>query len=126
MQAILNAPLIIQVHILAAVIAVALGSLNLAHKKGGLTHRTVGWTWVVAMLVLAIGSFWIRGPKGGLSWIHALSVISTINIALAIYFARTRNFKAHKGCMIGGFSGLIIAGAFTFMPTRLMYQAVFG
>jgi uncharacterized membrane protein len=126
MQTLLTIPFIIQLHIVAAVAAVALGTLNLARKKGGATHRTVGWVWITAMMVVALGSFWIRGPKGGLSWIHVLSTVSIINIVLAVYFARTRNFKAHKGCMIGGFSGLVIAGIFTLLPGRIMHQAVFG
>jgi uncharacterized membrane protein len=126
MHTLLTIPLHIQLHIVAALAAVVLGLTNLARRKGGNAHRTIGWMWIIAMVVVTVGSFWIKGASGRFSWIHLLSVGSLVNLALAVYFARVRNFKAHKGCMIGGVSGLLIAGAFTLLPGRIMYQSVFG
>jgi uncharacterized membrane protein len=46
---------------------------------------------------------------------------------MGIYFARQGNIKRHKQAMSYTYvGGLIIAGAFTFLPGRLMYQLFFG
>ncbi len=47
-------------------------------------------------------------------------------IAMAMYMIRKGNVRAHLGFIIATFAGLVIAGGFTFVPGRLMYQAVFG
>ena len=48
-----------------------------ARRKGGTTHRTLGYLWVALMALTAISSFWIRG-NGSFSWIHGLSVTTLV------------------------------------------------
>ncbi len=59
----LNAPLVIQLHAVAAFAALLLGIVQFASPKGTLPHRTVGWIWVVLMLTIAVSSFWIHGKS---------------------------------------------------------------
>ena len=73
----LNAAPVIQLHAFAAMAAFVLGAVQLAAPKGTLPHRTLGWVWVVLLLVISVSSFWIQGIRlwGPWSPIHLLSVL---------------------------------------------------
>jgi uncharacterized membrane protein len=125
----LEASPVIQVHAFAAMGAFALGALQLAAPKGTLPHRTVGWIWVVLMLTVAVSSFWIHDIRllGPFSPIHLLSILALVTGPLAVLAARRHRVVAHRKAMISIFFGaLVIAGLFTFMPGRIMYQVAFG
>ncbi len=125
LQPILNAAPVVQAHIALALASVIVGCVVLAIRKGTLLHKTLGRTWGTAMASVAIGSFWIKS-SGNFSWIHLLSVIVLLNLAAAIFFIRRKNVRAHRYFMIGNFIGLVVAGAFTLMPHRILGQALFG
>jgi len=125
----LNASIAIQLHAFAAIAAFALGLVQFARKKGTFSHRTVGWIWVVLMLIVAVSSFWIHDIKlwGIWSPIHILSVVTLVNLPLAVWMARTHKVRAHRYWMLGIFAGaLVIAGIFTFVPGRIMHAVFFG
>ena len=125
----LNAELPIFIHAMAAIIAFTLGVVQLAGVKGTSIHRLIGWVWVLSMFVVAISSFWIHELKhfGQFSWIHLLSIFVLVQLPVAVYAARSGQVQRHRYGMMGlFFGGLIIAGIFTFLPGRIMYQVVFG
>jgi uncharacterized membrane protein len=125
----LDASPVIQVHAFAAMGAFVLGALQLAAPKGTLPHRTIGWIWVVLMLTVAVSSFWIHEIRlvGPFSPIHLLSILTLMTLPLAVLAARRHRVVAHRKAMISIFFGaLVIAGLFTFMPGRIMYQVAFG
>ncbi len=123
---ILKAPWIIQLHVAAALSALIIGAVLLLGVKGRAFHKATGWTWVICMMTVAIGSFWIR-TTGHLSYIHVLSAGVAITVPLAVVAAKGRNLKAHRAGMTRNFlGGLIIAGAFTFVPGRLMWMIFLG
>ena len=120
---------VIQIHAFAAMSAFALGLIQFAAPKGTLPHRTIGWIWVALMTVIALSSFFIHGIKlvGPFSPIHLLSIFTLVMLPLAVLHARRHNVKRHRGAMIGIFVGaLIIAGAFTLVPGRIMHAVAFG
>ena len=59
LTALLGAAPEIQVHAFAAIAAFALGLVQFSAPKGTLPHRTLGWMWVVLMLVISASSFLI-------------------------------------------------------------------
>jgi uncharacterized membrane protein len=125
----LNAAPEIQVHAFAAMAAFALGAVQLVAPKGTLPHRTLGWIWVVLMLVISGSSFLIHGIKmwGPWSPIHLLSVLSPIMLVVAVLAARGHRVRAHKITMISIFAGaLLLAGLFTLVPGRIMHEVLFG
>jgi uncharacterized membrane protein len=125
----LDAPFAIQLHAAAALAAFALGVMQLVRVKGTASHRALGYTWVGLMLIVALSSFWIHDMRiwGPWSPIHLLSILTLAMLPLAIYFARVHRVRGHKLTMLGLFSGaLVIAGIFTLLPGRIMYQVVFG
>lgn len=124
-----NAPFAIQLHAYAALAAFVLGTVQLARVKGTTQHRTLGYTWVVLMLIVAISSFWIHDMRvwGPWSPIHLLSILTLTMLPLGVIYARRHNVIGHKSTMISIFSGaLIIAGIFTLAPGRIMHRVVFG
>ena len=125
----LNAAPVIQIHAFAAIGAFALGLVQLAAPKGTLPHRTIGWIWVALMVVIAGSSFWIHGYRmvGPFSPIHLLSIFTLVMLPLAVMHARRHNVTGHRLAMIGIFTGaLLVAGAFTFLPGRIMHAVALG
>jgi uncharacterized membrane protein len=125
----LSASPVIQVHAFAAMAAFALGLVQFAAPKGTLPHRTIGWVWVILMMVIAASSFWIHGYRtiGPFSPIHGLSILTLVMVPVAVLHARRHRVANHRGAMISIFIGaLVVAGAFTFLPGRIMHAVAFG
>lgn len=120
--------LVLQVHIAAAAIALVIGVVLLAGIKGTTLHRTLGWTWAIAMATVAISSIFIRNINdGAFSLIHLFTGWTIIILPMALYAARTHDIAAHRARMTGLFVGaLLIAGMFTFFPGRLMWRVFLG
>jgi len=125
----LNASPVIQIHAFAAMAAFALGLIQFAAPKGTLPHRTIGWIWVALMAAIAISSFWIHEIRllGPFSPIHALSIFTLVTLPLAVLHARNHRVMQHRKAMISIFVGaLVTAGAFTFLPGRIMHAVALG
>ena len=123
------APAVIQLHIVVALIAVLLGAVQFARPKGTPGHRTLGRVWVAAMAVLAFSGFFIHEIRvwGAWSPIHLLSAATLVLLVLGVWFARSGRIERHKRMMAGIYIfALLVTGAFTFLPGRLMHQIVFG
>jgi uncharacterized membrane protein len=109
--------------------AFALGIVQLSAPKGTLPHRTLGWVWVVLMLVISASSFLIHGIRmwGPWSPIHILSVFTPIMLIVGVLAARGHRVRTHQITMISIFAGaLVLAGLFTLVPGRIMHSVVFG
>jgi len=121
-------PWVIQLHIAAALVALLLGTVQLVGIKGTGVHRLIGWTWVVAMVTVAISSLFIRQINpGSFSLIHLLSGWTLIALPMALFAIRRGRVARHASGMTWTFvGGLIVAGAFTFLPGRLLWEVFFG
>jgi uncharacterized membrane protein len=121
-------PPVVQLHIAAALLALLLGTVQLVGIKGTGLHRLIGWSWVIAMLTVAVSSLFIRQINpGAFSWIHLLSGWTLIAVPMAIFAIRKGRIGSHASGMTWTFvGGLIVAGAFTFLPGRLMWEVFFG
>lgn len=122
----LEAPWHIQLHALAAIAAVGLGAVQLFAPKGTLPHRQLGYVWVGLMLIVAITAIFIR-TGGGFSWIHLFVPLTLAGVAALILQARKGMVSRHRGTVLGLYIGaLMIPGAFSFLPGRLMHTVVAG
>ena len=125
----LNAAPVIQLHAFAAMGAFTLGVVQLAAPKGTLPHRTIGWIWAGLMLTIVVSSFfipqiWLWGPFGPM---HLMSIFTLAMLPLPVLRARRHNVGGHRNAMLGLFFGaLLIAGAFTFLPGRIMHAVAVG
>jgi uncharacterized membrane protein len=125
----LQAPAAIQLHTAAAVAAFGLGIVQLTAAKGTTRHRLLGWSWAVLMALVAASSFFIHTicTLGGFSLIHLLSIITLVALPIGLWRAHRHDVRAHKRTMQLLFLGaLLIAGAFTLMPGRIMHDVMFG
>ena len=125
----LEAPPPIALHAMAAMAAFTLGIVQFAAPKGTIPHRTLGWIFVGLMLAVALSSFRIHQIRlwGPWSPIHLLSIFTLITLPLAVWAAHRHNVAGHRRAMISIFLGaLVVAGAFTLMPGRIMHQVAFG
>ena len=121
-------PWVIKAHMLTAVAALLIGATQMSRPKGDAAHRWLGWSWVILMAAVAGSSLFIRVINpGAFSWIHILSAYVLVMLPLAVFAARRGKIGAHRGMMTGLFCfGLLVAGAFTFLPGRLMWKLFLG
>ncbi|MBW4961198.1 DUF2306 domain-containing protein [Sulfitobacter sp. CW3] len=125
----LNASLAIQIHAFLAIAAVVLTIAIFTLPRGSTAHRWMGWSWVTLMAIVALSSFGIHeirmvGPFGP---IHILSDFVLFQLVINIRATRTKNIRAHsRGMKLLSLGALVGAGAFTFLPGRIMYQVVAG
>lgn len=116
------------VHLTTVFIALPLGLSQLVLPKGTLRHRTIGYIWCALMVVTALVSFAVNTltPQLPFSPIHVLSALTLVTIPWIIYAARTHRVAQHQRAvlflMLGG---LVVAGLFTFLPSRALGQLVF-
>jgi uncharacterized membrane protein len=112
---------IMVLHMAAALLALALGVVNLLGPKGTRRHKAVGWVWIAAMLGVTLPSFdlTVLNP-GQFSWIHGLSIVSLITMGASMWAIRAGRVQTHKRMMIGLMLGLTIAGIFTLAPDRFI------
>lgn len=125
----LSLPII--VHAATAVPALLLGPVILLRRKGDALHRWLGRGWCLLMIATAIASAFIRSPGAGFfgsgfSVLHLFTVWTLFATPLGVWFAATGRIAAHRGVMAGMYTGLVVAGAFSVMPGRLLGNFVFG
>lgn len=121
-----GAPLVIQIHLGAVVMALSIGAVLLIGPKGRVFHRTLGWVWSLFMLTAAVASLFVRG-LGNFGPLHVLSAVVLVMVPLAIYNARRHRVGPHSRTMASVFlGGILLAGTFAFLPDRLLWQVFFG
>ena len=78
----------------------------------------------VALSSLFVNTTCTFGP---FSWIHLLMLVTLATLPFAVLAARRHQVSRHATMMISLFTGaLVIAGAFTFVPSRIMHDVAFG
>jgi len=115
------------VHLLGALVALALGAVLLWRRKGNTAHRALGWAWAVAMGTAVVSSAFIRSTGTltlfGFSPIHLLTVFVAVTLPRGIWYARQGRIEGHRKTMRGLYiGGCIVAGLFTLMPGRFLGQ----
>lgn len=128
-SSLLHAPLVVQLHVYAALLAAVIGAFVLWRRKGTRLHKALGRLWVLLMLVVAGSSFFIHTIRlwGPFSPIHILSIVTIVGLAAAIGYIRSGDVAAHRRTMQQLYAGALgIAGFFTLLPGRLMSKVVFG
>ena len=111
------------IHIGTVLPALPLGAWVLLRRKGGRLHRLLGRVWAGMMVTTAVSSFWLGGE---FSFIHLFSVMTLISVPLGIFWIRRGNVERHQRTMTYLYVGLVVAGAFSFAPGRVLSAALFG
>lgn len=130
LQIFLDAPLAVQVHLIAALEALCLGPLVLWRRRRDRLHKMLGYVWVCNMTIAAVSSFFIHGEFaiiGPFGPIHALSVWSLYIMWSAIAAARAGDMARHSGLMQGLYHyGVLVAALMTVLPGRRINGMLFG
>ncbi|MBP6012631.1 MAG: DUF2306 domain-containing protein [Alphaproteobacteria bacterium] len=123
----LAAPASVQIHVAAALVAMAVGAVILLLPKGTGFHRTLGWIWVASMIIVAATSIMmIFDFRTGVNPLHAFTALTVISLWAGLTGIRRGNVQRHAGSMVGLYiGGLFIAAAFAFIPGRTMWQVFF-
>ncbi|WP_224814122.1 DUF2306 domain-containing protein [Hasllibacter sp. MH4015] len=128
---ILTAPVILKVHLVAAVAGILLGPLAIYRTRRDVIHRIVGRTWVCAMAVLALTGLLIpasvlpiAGPFGP---IHLFSLWTLLTLWRGVTAIRRGDVVAHSAEMRSLYlQGICIAGLLTILPGRTLNAVFFA
>jgi uncharacterized membrane protein len=119
-------------HLSTVVPSFIIGTALLLMKKGTNIHKKAGITYMILMIVTAVITLFMPAQVGPqllnhFGWIHSFSFLTIYTVPTAYMAVKKGNIKAHKRKMILLYFGaIIIAGGFTFMPGRYLYQLFFG
>ena len=119
-------------HLGSLVPAFVIGSYLLLNRKGTPVHRLVGKIYMGLMLITAFITLFMEalvGPKflNHFGFLHLLSLFVLYTVPTAYRAIRVGNIKLHKRKMVGLYVGaLLVAGAFTLSPGRLIHTWLFG
>lgn len=128
-DALFSADAPIPAHAVAALLATLLGAVQFALPKGTPLHRATGWIWVALMVGVALSSFWIHTFRlvGPFSPIHLLSILVLVSAWLVVSDARAGRVAAHRAVTVQLYAfALILTGAFTLLPGRIMHSVLSG
>lgn len=121
-------PPVVLIHLAFGVLALLMGGILMAGRKGARMHRVLGWSWVVAVGVVAVSSLFIKTLNPGhFSIIHILSGYVIVALPLAVAAARRHEVERHRRYMTGlFFGGFAINLIFVLLPGRLVWDLVLG
>jgi len=115
-------------HLATVFPAFLIGTFLLLNHKGTARHRLLGKIYMLLMLCTATITLFMSaevGPVflGRFGFIHLFALLVFYSVPAAYFAARKHNLITHKWNMIGLYlGGLVIAGAFTFVPGRLLHS----
>jgi uncharacterized membrane protein len=119
-------------HLVTVIPCFFIGAVLLIIQKGTKTHKTWGKAYMILMLTTACITLFMPakvGPQilGHFGWIHSFSLLTLYTVPTAYTAIRRGDVKAHKRKMVLLYFGaIIIAGGFTFVPGRFLYEVFFN
>lgn len=117
-------------HIVVALLALALGALQLALPKGDRRHRMMGYAWCTLMGAIAVSGLMVQLDPGHVTLIHmassAFAVADLILLPIVIYAGRTGRRRLHRAAALGMLACLLNAGALAFIPQRAVGALILG
>ena len=99
-------------HVAGTLVAFVVSFFIYFNKKGTLSHKKLGWIFVIAMAISVIASFWIPS-WGTFSPIHLLSIFVIFWLIKGIWAIRRRPTQwkfSHATSMSSAFIAIWIAG----------------
>jgi uncharacterized membrane protein len=116
---------LIALHLAAALLALAVGAVVLARRKGTASHKALGWFWVVLTATTALSSVFIRDhglPNvAGDTPIHVFTITTALSLPYGVVQIRRGRVGAHRMAMLNLFiGGGIVAGLLTLLPGRFL------
>lgn len=128
---ILSAPFEVQLHVAAALFALALGPFALYRRRRDFVHKCLGYGWVTAMGVLAVSGLFIEAVVlplvGRFGPIHLFSIWALVSLWQAMAAIFRRDVARHQTIMRALYWQAIgITGLLTLLPGRRLNAVMFG
>lgn len=123
---------LLYIHLGTVIPCFIIGTLLLSIKKGTVIHKKLGRIYMILMLITAMVTLFMPAQVGPtilnhFGWIHSFSFLTIYTVPTAYLAIKKGNVKVHKRKMILLYFGaIIIAGGFTFVPGRYLYNLFFG
>ena len=108
--------------------AFLIGTFLMLNHKGTPIHKLLGKIYMSLMMFTAFVTLFMSAEVGPnilnhFGFIHLLSFFVLYTVPSAYIAARNGDIKHHRNNMIGLYlGGILTAGAFTFMPGRLLHN----
>lgn len=123
-----DVPALVWLHLGTIAVALAITPAMMLRRRGDRLHRRLGWVWAAAMFATALISLGVRTIRPGhFSLVHLFSVMTLVSVPLILVTARRHKVARHRrtvrGLLIGG---LMVAGFFTLVPSRLLGHWLLG
>ena len=118
-------------HLASILPAFAIGTFMLFKHKGSPLHKIIGRIYLLLMLMTGFTTLFMSakvGPSffGHFGFIHLFSLLIFYSVPAAYFAARRGNIKAHSMNMVGLYvGGILISGAFVFVPGRMLHEFLF-
>ena len=118
-------------HLATVVPCFFIGTLLLIIKKGTKIHVNLGRVYMVLMMFTAIVTLFMKAKVGPLlldhfGYLHSFSILTIYTVPTAYWDIKKGDVKSHKRKMIILYFGaIILAGGFTFIPGRYLYELFF-
>jgi len=119
------------IHLAIILPAFAIGTFLMFRHKGTTLHKMLGRIYLVLMLLTGILTLFMPaqvGPRllGHFGFLHLFSLCALYIVPAAYFAARNGRLIAHRLNMIGLYiGGILISGAFAFMPGRMLHELLF-
>ncbi|MFT5112050.1 MAG: putative membrane protein [Parasphingorhabdus sp.] len=123
---------LVYLHLGSILPAFIIGTYLLLNRKGTPLHKLLGKIYMLLMLFTAIVTLFMSAGIGPtwlnhFGFIHLFSLLVLYSVPSAYFAARTGKLKQHRINMIGVYTGgILVAGAFTLMPGRLIHAWLFS
>lgn len=118
-------------HLATIAPAFFIGSYLLINPKGTPIHKLLGKAYMILMILTAFITLFMPAQVGAtllnhFGFIHLFSLLTFVTVIGAYRSILKGNIQAHRVNMLGLYiGGIIIAGAFTFVPGRLLHTWLF-
>jgi len=118
----------IKIHLFTAVLALVLGGVLMAMRKGRTFHRVAGWVWVVLVATTAGATLFITSlNQGTWSLLHLFTGWVLLALPVGVMWARRHEVQRHRKMMMGLFyGGFAINLLFALMPGRVIWMMFLG
>lgn len=123
---------LVYIHLATVVPAFFIGTFLFLRRKGSALHKFLGKIYILLMIGTGATTLFMParvGPQllGHFGFIHAFSVLTLYTAAAAYFAVRQGNIEAYRKNMIGLYvGGIVIAGAFAFLPGRMLHDWFFN
>ena len=118
-------------HLATVFPAFLIGTFLIANRKGTAAHKALGKIYMLLMLLTAVITLFMSAEVGPtvlqhFGFIHLFSLLVLYSVPSAYLAIQNKNVSKHRNNMIGLYvGGILIAGAFTLMPGRLLHSWFF-